>query len=153
MYIWCVLTVFAAVVGGSEIYYRIADRKKDERRLCKKTFLSTSRKNMFKRLREAYPEALIFSQVPYGDLLDSRKKNAKEKARMLLRFQGCRVDFVLCDDSLTPFCLIKFDETPQEKKKLKKLTSEEVFHEAGYKFLRYKNTPSVERLKNDIDAP
>ena len=150
MYIWYVLAFFLIVVLSSEIYDRRAEKRKNERLLFKKHMFTPSRKVMFKRLREAFPDAIVFPEVPYSDLLDNRKKNAKEKAKMALRFQGCRVNFVLCDDDLSVFCLIKFDETPEEKRKLKKLTSEEIFKEAGYRFIRYKNVPSVEKLKKDV---
>ena len=152
MHICNVLGAFAFIVSFSEFYDWRARKHASERQLFKKHLFTPSRKNMFKRLREAFPEALIFSEVPYGALLDNRKKNAKEKAKMALRFQGCCVNYVLCDENLTPFCLIKFDETPKERKKLKKMTSEEIFKEAGYQFVRYKTMPDVEKLRQDIQT-
>lgn len=154
MYIWVVVGLFVFLIGGCELYDFIAEKKKNERLLFKKNLFTLSKKSMFSRLRDAFPKAYIFPNVPYGALFDAKKKNTKEKAKLALRFQGCHVDFVLCDETLTPFCLIKFDETPEEKKKLKKLTSEEVFAEAGYQFVRYKagRIPSVENLKKDISV-
>jgi len=152
MYLWTVIGLMAALIGGSEIYDYWAEKQKDRRLLFKKPFFTASRKTMFSRLREAFPKAYVFPNVPYTALFDAGKKNAKERAKLALRFQGCHVDFVLCDETMVPFCLIKFDETPVEKKKLKKLTSEQVFAEAGYQFVRYAKTPSVEQLKKDVSV-
>lgn len=152
MYIWYVLAIFFVLLIASNIYDRQQEKRKNERLLFKKRLLSPSGREMFEHLREVVPDEYIFIRVPYSDLLDNRKKNPKEKARMHFRFLGCCVDFVICDEKMDPLCLIKLDETEMEKKKLKKLTSEEVFAEAGYKFIRYKtkNKPTVEQLKADI---
>ena len=152
MYLWTVIALLVVLIGGSEFYDYLAEKRKEKRVLFKKNLFTASRKTMFSRLREAFPQAYVFPNVPYTALFDARNKNAKEKAKLALRFQGCHVDFVLCDEALVPFCLIKFDETANEKKKLKKLTSERIFAEAGYQFVRYAKTPSVEQLRNDVSV-
>lgn len=155
MYIWYVLAVFFILLIASNVYDIQQEKKKAERNLFKKQLLTPSGKEMFDRLRQVVPDGYIFVKVPYTDLFDNRKKNPKEKARLHFRFVGCCIDFVVCDAKLNPICLIKFDETEMEKKKLKKLTSEEVFAESGYHFIRYKskNKPSVEQLTADIFPP
>ena len=129
-------------------------RKNRSAACLKKQLLTPSGKEMFERLRQVVPDGYVFVKIPYTDLFDMRKKNAKEKAKLHFRFAGCRVDFVVCNAKMCPICLIKFDENEMERKKLKKITSEEVFAESGYRFLRYKlrNKPSVEQLRNDIYA-
>lgn len=152
MYIWYVLAVFFILLIASNVYDIQQEKKKAERSLFKKQLLTPSGKEMFDRIRQVVPDGYIFVKVPYTDLFDNRKKNPKEKARLHFRFLGCCVDFVVCDAKLCPICLIKFDETEMEKKKLKKMTSEEVFAESGYRFIRYKgkNKPSAEQLAADI---
>lgn len=152
MYIWYVIITFFVLLIASEIYDKQQEKKKSERLLFKKKLLTPSGKEMFEHLRKVAPDSYILLKVPYTMLLDNRKKNPKEKARIHFRFLGCYVDFVLCNENMEPTCLIKLDETEMEKKKLKKLTSEEVFAEAGYNFVRYrtKDKPTVEKLKEDI---
>ncbi len=125
--------------------------KSQERKgkVVKKRLITAHENVMFWRLCEAFPkpEYVVLAQVSFGALLDAKDGAARGA------FSQKIADFVLTDKLLNAVAIIELDDSSHRGKETKDSERDAMLTNAGYKVLRYKQIPTIEKLKEDMTTP
>lgn len=112
----------------------------------KQPILTNHEKVMFGELQKALygTNYYIFVQVSFGALLTT------ELTKTLWTFNQKRADYVICDSYFNVVAIIELDDKSHDTKQDADRKRDEMLKNAGYKVLRYRYMPPVDKLKNDI---
>ena len=104
---------------------------------------------MYFRLVEAFPEYVVLAEVAFSALLYARGQGTRNA------FNRLRADFVVCDKSFRVVAVIEVDDSTHDNKvgREKDAARDVMLEGAGYRVLRYRSVPDVERLRHDIITP
>ncbi|MEO8023872.1 DUF2726 domain-containing protein [Polaromonas sp.] len=144
--IWLVLglAVLIAIVtvlkakqqGGSA-------RKLDVR---KKDLLSKREQGMFFRLTSTFPEHVVLSQVCFSALLRSNQRGTRN------RYSQKFADFVLCTKAFDVLAVIELDDSSHKGREREDGDRDGWLTAAGYRVVRYANTPDTAKLLADFPS-
>lgn len=112
--------------------------------------LTDAEAKLFKRLVLELPEYFIFPQVSMGAILKPKIK--RDHPKYLSSFRAIsqkRVDFMICDATLTTLCLVELDDSTHKKEQDK--ARDKTTASAGYKTIRLRGNPSNIDLDTVID--
>ena len=125
--------------------------------LCAQQYLRTKKKfypkriitayecRMYVRLKEAFPQYHVLAQVAFSALITSHNLKIRNQ------FNRKVTDFVLLNESLQVLVIIELDDPTHLYKVEEDKFRDHMLHEAGYRVLRYTESPSVRQLHKDID--
>lgn len=125
-----------------------AKREKDQRHAAiqKKPPLTKNEQPMYFRLVAAFPEHLILAQVAFSALLTAQGRATRN------RFDRKVADFVLCSKAFEVIAVIELDDSSHNGREKEDEEREKLLTNAGYRVIRYRKVPDLEKLKNDVIA-
>ena len=108
--------------------------------------LTRKEQAMYQRLAEAFPAPayMVFAAVNPGALLEPKG------GASLRKYAQKRAGLVLLDRSFLVLAIIDVDDNPANAGTASDSSADALFKSAGYKVLRYRKLPEVERLRADV---
>lgn len=103
-------------------------------------------RKMFLRLKTAFPDQHILSQVAFSALIT----HDQYKVRNL--FNRKVTDFVILDRQFKVVAIIELDDPSHIGKEAEDRKRDEMLEEAGYHVYRYTQIPSIHQLQKDITS-
>ncbi len=95
-------------------------------------------------LKQAFPEYHILAQVAFSALIT----NSHYKIRAL--FNRKVTDFVILNADMHVIAIIELDDPSHIGTKQEDAERDAMFHEAGYRVVRYTEIPSIRQLQSDL---
>ncbi|MGJ7512436.1 DUF2726 domain-containing protein [Variovorax sp. GT1P44] len=102
---------------------------------------------MFFRLQHALPNLIVLSQVSFGALLSARSTPVRNT------FDRKRADFVICEKSFKVLAIVELDDSSHDGKKARDERRDAQLKTAGYRVLRYRGIPDIDRVQADFAPP
>jgi very-short-patch-repair endonuclease len=99
---------------------------------------------MFFRLTSALPEHVVLAQVSFSSLLTAKTVGARNT------FDRKTADFVICTKSFDVIAVIELDDSSHKGREIEDGKRDLLLTNAGYKVLRYKQIPDLEKVKADF---
>ena len=99
---------------------------------------------MFERLKKAYPNHHVLTQVAFSALITSNYMVTRNK------FNRKVTDFVILNHHMDVVCIIELDDPTHMGKEKQDEKRDAMLKEAGYTVLRYTKIPSIRQLHKDI---
>lgn len=118
--------------------------KKTRTPITGKRPLTMNEQPMFKRLNEAVPEYYVLAQVAFSAFM-----TAKGYATRAL-FNRKIADFVILDQHFNVVAVIELDDASHNGKEEKDAQRDALIAEAGFKVIRYKKTPDIQKVRTDL---
>lgn len=112
----------------------------------KRRLITDNEAGMFNRLTQALPDRVVLAQVSFGALLEARDRATRNT------FDRKIADFVVCDRALQVIAVIELDDSSHRGREGRDAARDMLLKKAGYRVLRYRTTPDVERVKADING-
>ena len=109
-----------------------------------KPMMTAFERRMFMRLKQAFPEHHILAQVAFSALIT----NNHYKIRAL--FNRKVTDFVILNADMHVIAIIELDDHSHIGKEQEDAERDAMFHEAGYRVVRYTEIPSIRQLQSDL---
>ena len=109
-----------------------------------KPMMTAFERRMFMRLKQAFPEYHILAQVAFSALIT----NSHYKIRAL--FNRKVTDFVILNADMQVIAIIELDDPSHIGTKQEDAERDAMFHEAGYRVVRYTEIPSIRQLQSDL---
>ena len=108
--------------------------------------LSRKEQAMYLQLAQAFPAPgyMVLAAVNPGALLDPKG------GASLSKYAQRRAGFVLLDGSFLVLAIIEIDDASANGRTGNSSSADALFKSAGYKVLRYRKLPDVERLRLDV---
>lgn len=113
----------------------------------KKALMTEQETAMYNRLKQSLPQHHVFTQVSFGALITAKSRAARNL------FDRKIADFVVCDDALQVVATIELDDSSHRNKADSDKRRDELLTGAGYRVLRYKNIPDIDKVKADFAPP
>lgn len=107
--------------------------------------LTAREQQMFFRLTETLTDCTVFAQVPLAALLTTSDHHDRN------RYDRKIADFLICTKTLTPIAVIELDDSTHDSKIAKDADRDAMLRNAGYQTIRYRNYPSPDQLRQDIE--
>lgn len=140
-----VVVIFAVIVAVLKAKARDGGNGKAPLERPKRKALMTENETaMFNRLKQSLPQFHVFTQVSFGALI-----TAKSRATRNL-FDRKIADFVVCDQALQVVATVELDDSSHRNKADSDGKRDELLTAAGYRVLRYKNIPDIDKVKADF---
>lgn len=118
--------------------------KKGTGKIFAKELLTKNEQPMYFRLVEALPEHVVLAQVSFSALLTTRDMTARN------RFDRKIADFVICTKAFKVIAAIELDDSSHNGRESKDAERDQLLTNAGYRVLRYKRVPDIDKLRADI---
>ena len=146
------LLVLVALVVFLAITITIAktrSRSKPTGKFIAHQVTTANEQKMFWRLVEYFPqpEFVVLAQVSFGALLYAKDGATRNS------FSQKIADFVLLDKTFKVLAVIELDDSSHKGKEDQDAKRDAMLTKAGYRILRYSQTPNSNRLLNDINDP
>lgn len=156
------ILIILAIVGGiamiliaglsnrNEYHHRHvhhhSSHDKDHTPIKPRSILTLNEQPIFLKLRKAFPDCFVLTQVSLAALLMSCGQVTRN------RFTRYRADFVILDKDFKVLAIIELDNHSHDGTEVKndKMTVDAMLKEAGYRVLRYPHAPDIEKLQNDV---
>lgn len=106
--------------------------------------VSENEQAMYFRLVQAFPNAVVLSQVAFSALITSNDRAARN------RFDRKVADFVICTKAFEVAVVIELDDASHRGRESHDAKRDALLQGAGYRVLRYKTIPDIERVQNDV---
>lgn len=135
-----VIAAIAARVGAGR--NRGGQREKPR----KKQPLTEREQAMYFRLKEALPEHVVLAQVAFSAILDARTRTTRNS------FDRKVADFVICTKAFKVVTAIELDDSSHDGKRQRDGERDEMLKRSGHNVLRYRQIPSTDQLKKDIEG-
>ena len=107
--------------------------------------LTPREQQMFFRLTETLTDFTVFAQMPLASLLTTKNREDRN------RFDRKIADFLICTKTLTPIAVIELDDASHNNKQVKDADRDSMLRNAGYLTIRYRDFPTPEQLREDIE--
>ncbi|WP_213956357.1 DUF2726 domain-containing protein [Variovorax sp. dw_954] len=109
--------------------------------------LTRNEQAMFFRLQGALPDLIVLSQVSFGALLTAKSMPVRNT------FDRKRADFVICEKSFKVVAIVELDDSSHDGKKARDEKRDALLTTAGYRVLRYRGIPNIDRVQADFAPP
>ena len=126
------------------IFTVLYKKKQPKQQYFAKRPITAFEQKMFARLNLALPQYHILAQVAFSALITSQDYQVRNK------FNRKVTDFVILNHEMDVIAVIELDDPSHHNKQQQDAQRDEMFKQAGYKVLRYKNIPSIKQLQKDI---
>jgi very-short-patch-repair endonuclease len=135
------LLVFAAVARkrSSQSTSSFVDKPKA------RSPLTAREQAMYNRLVQTLPDLVVLPQVSFGALLTARTRAARSS------FSRKIADFVVCDRAFKVVAVIELGDKSRKGQSQEDSERDVLLMEAGYRVLRYKRVPDIDRVEADFD--
>lgn len=146
MSVW-IIVVFIGVVVFATIFGVGENKKgkKTERNPIKgRRVLTQNEQPTFLRLNAALPDHFILAQVSFNAFM-----TAKGFATRSL-FNRKVADFVVLDKNFDVVAIVELDDASHRGREKQDAERDALIYEAGYRVIRYKQTPDIEMIRKDF---
>lgn len=109
--------------------------------------LTRNEQAMYFRLQGALPDLIVLSQVSFGALLSASSMAVRNT------FDRKRADFVICEKSFKVVAIVELDDSSHDGKKARDEKRDAQLKTAGYRVLRYRGIPDIDRAQKDFAPP
>jgi hypothetical protein len=109
-----------------------------------KPMVTLNEQPSFLKLVEAFPNCFICPQVAFSAMLTSSDLATRN------RFNRSRADFVVMDRNFKVLAVVELDDSSHKGREKQDRQRDSYLNQAGYRVVRYKTTPSIEKLQADI---
>ncbi|RYG09360.1 MAG: DUF2726 domain-containing protein, partial [Burkholderiales bacterium] len=109
--------------------------------------LTRNEQAMYFRLQGALPDLIVLSQVSFGALLTAKAMAVRNT------FDRKRADFVICEKSFKVVALVELDDSSHDGKRARDEKRDAQLSAAGYRVLRYRGVPNIDRVQADFAPP
>lgn len=113
-----------------------------------KKVITNFESKLFFQLKAAFPEPqyYILAQVAFTALITSQDIQVRNK------FNRKVTDFVVLNKKLEVLAIIELDDPSHVGQEARDAARDAMFHDAGYRVIRYTSIPSVRQLQKDLKA-
>lgn len=113
-----------------------------------KKVITNFESKLFFQLKAAFPEPnyYILAQVAFTALITSQDIQVRNK------FNRKVTDFVVLNKHLEVLAIIELDDPSHIGQEARDAARDAMFHDAGYRVIRYTAIPSVRQLQKDLKA-
>jgi hypothetical protein len=113
-----------------------------------KKVITNFESKLFFQLKAAFPEPqyYILAQVAFTALITSQDIHIRNK------FNRKVTDFVVLNKKLEVLAIIELDDPSHIGQEARDAARDAMFHDAGYRVIRYTSIPSVRQLQKDLKA-
>jgi very-short-patch-repair endonuclease len=101
---------------------------------------------MYSRLREAFPDHVVLTQVALSSLLTAGHQRTRNT------FDREVADFVLCTKTFEVLAIIQLDDASHRDNEEQDAARELLLTNAGYITLRFKTVPDADALRAEVRA-
>ncbi len=136
-FIGCIASLFLIII----VLQKFVNR--DQQYYAKRPITAFEQK-MFTRLKTTFPQYHVLAQVAFSALITSNNFKVRNK------FNRKVTDFVILNQELDVIAIVELDDPSHIGKEQEDALRDEMFHQAGYKVLRYTHIPSNRQLQKDI---
>lgn len=111
-----------------------------------RTLITANEQGMFWKLISTFPtpEFIVLTQVSFGALLTAKNGASRYS------FSQKRADFVLTNKGFKVLAIIELDDSSHKGRENEDSNRDAMLIEAGYKVLRYTQTPDATKLLSDV---
>lgn len=99
---------------------------------------------MYFRLVQAFPSGVVLAQVAFSALIQSKDRATRST------FDRKRADFVICTKAFQVAAVIELDDSSHKGREAQDAKRDSLLQSAGYRVLRYKTIPDIEKLRIDV---
>lgn len=107
--------------------------------------LTAREQAMYNRLVQTLPDLVVLPQVSFGALLTARTRAARSS------FSRKIADFVVCDRAFKVVAVIELGDKSRKGQSQEDSERDVLLMDAGYRVLRYKRVPDIDRVEADFD--
>lgn len=141
--------VIVLVIITTVIFFVVAAKEKSEKRtnqtpIKSRPVLTLNEQPTFTRLIEALPEHFVLSQVAFSALITTTGRATRN------RFNRKVADFVVLDKSFNVVAVVELDDASHKGSEAKDADRDAMLKEAGYRVIRYKRTPDLDKVRVDF---
>ena len=121
-------------------------RQKKSKIYHPKKVITNFESKLFFQLKAAFPEPnyYILAQVAFTALITSNDIQVRNK------FNRKVTDFVVLNKKLEVLAIIELDDPSHIGQEARDAARDAMFHDAGYRVIRYTSIPSVRQLQKDL---
>lgn len=142
------MIIIAGISNRNEYHHRHLHQHlkndKDHTPIKPRLILTLNEQPIFLKLRKAFPDYFVLTQVSLAALLVSSGQVTRNK------FTRYRADFVILDKDFKLLAVIELDDTSHKGPEGKSSELDAMLKEAGYRVLRYSHVPDIEQIRNDV---
>ena len=126
------------------LYHRTSQKK--SKTYHPKKVITQFESQMFFQLKQAFPEPRyhVLAQVAFTALITSTDIQVRNK------FNRKVTDFVILNKKLEVMAIIELDDPSHLGREQQDAARDAMFHDAGYRVLRYTSIPSIRQLHKDL---
>ena len=140
------IVLFGLALAIAAVLKKKSTQKPDRGRFESQPPMTRHAQSMFWRLVEAFPapDFVVLAQVSLGALLIAKGGASR------YNFAQKRADFVLLSKGFLVLAIIELDDSSRKGKEQKDASRDAMLKSAGYKTVRYRKIPDVERVRADL---
>ena len=99
---------------------------------------------MYFRLVQAFPSGVVLAQVAFSALITSKDRTTRNT------FDRKVADFVICTKAFQVAAIIELDDSSHRGREAQDAKRDALLTSAGYRVLRYKTIPDIDKLRTDV---
>jgi very-short-patch-repair endonuclease len=99
---------------------------------------------MYFQLTQAFPSGVVLAQVAFSALITSKDRATRN------RFDRKVADFVICTKAFQVAAVIELDDSSHRGREVQDSKRDRLLESAGYRVLRYKTIPDIDKLRIDV---
>jgi len=99
---------------------------------------------MYFRLVQAFPSGVVLAQVAFSALIQAKDRATRST------FDRKRADFVICTKAFQVAAIIELDDSSHRGREAQDAKRDDLLIKAGYRVLRYRAIPDIEKLRIDV---
>jgi very-short-patch-repair endonuclease len=145
------LAILGAVVLGTIVLIKAAKSLQAQKNssapdsaIKARRVLTAQQQPMYFRLREAFPDHIILTQVAFSALLETWQQTTRDK------FDGRVAGFVVCTKEFEVVGVIELDDLGRQGREAEDASRDLLLAQAGYEVLRYKEIPSAQSIRDGL---
>ncbi len=112
-----------------------------------KKLLTEREQPMYFRLRQAFPDDVVLSQVAFSAMLTAKDQPTRSM------FNRKVADFVVATKAFEVLAVIGLDDSSHRGREVQDSKRDSLLERAGYRVLRFKNVPNVDEVQRAVRPP
>ncbi len=133
------ISIAAAVLRGP--------RRRASGDIRAKKLLTEREQPMYFRLRQAFPDDVVLSQVAFSAMLTAKDQPTRSM------FNRKVADFVVATKAFEVLAVIGLDDSSHRGREVQDSKRDSLLERAGYRVLRFKNVPNVDEVQRAVRPP
>ncbi|MDM0029159.1 DUF2726 domain-containing protein [Variovorax saccharolyticus] len=145
---WVIVMVALGFVALLVIARRMPRRSSGPTEVPRATWpLTRNEQAMYYRLQGALPDLIVLSQVSFSALITARAWSVRNT------FDRKRADFVICEKSFKVVAIVELDDGSHDGSEARDERRDDLLIGAGYRVLRYRGIPNIDRVQAAFAPP